>query len=469
MVQRQTGEDYGLYFVLFNFSMMFNMLLDLGTTNYNNKKVAANESKFGIYFSHLFSLRLVLAVVYLAIVLPVGWLMGYKGEAFTWLVLLGFGQVFLSAIMYFRSNLTGLKLFRWDSLVSITDRIIMCSIILYLIFYAGEKIDISLFIQVQFWGYLLAALLALVLIFWKGGWVKPQWSSKFNFTALKKSYPYALIVVLMSLYSYTDSLMLDQLLADGKFQNMIYAESFRILMAANNYIYLVAVLLLPLFAKLLHQKKEVESLLRLSGTLVIYGTLVFAIFCHVYANEIISLLYGEFPSEFPFSERFTSNNLLLKNKEEVQYSAHVFSVLVLSIIPMSFNYIYGVLLTAGGKMKILNWIATAGIAANVGLNFILIPNYGALGASIASVFTQTICGLAQWHFAYKENKIVFPKLHFIKVIFGMLIFYICCGFLHSKGSDFAMLIVLFFGAFFYIFLIKLIDLKSIKLALKKTS
>ena len=34
------AEDYGIYFTLFNFSMLFNILLDVGITNFNNKNIA---------------------------------------------------------------------------------------------------------------------------------------------------------------------------------------------------------------------------------------------------------------------------------------------------------------------------------------------------------------------------------------------------------------------------------------------
>ena len=88
MVQRETGEDYGLYFVLFNFSMLFNMLLDFGITNYNNRKIAANENKFKNYFSYIFSLRLVLAGIYLIILLLSGWFLGYQKASFYWLFVL---------------------------------------------------------------------------------------------------------------------------------------------------------------------------------------------------------------------------------------------------------------------------------------------------------------------------------------------------------------------------------------------
>ena len=467
MVQRETGEDYGLYFVLFNFSMLFNMLLDFGITNYNNRKIAANENKFKNYFSYIFSLRLVLAGIYLIVLLLSGWFLGYQKTAFYWLFVLGINQILLAAITYFRSNLTALKFFKWDSLVSVTDRIIMCSIILYLIFSANQKVNISLFVNVQFYGYLFTAILALIILVYKGGWVKPTWNWKFNLTVLKKSYPYALIVVLMSAYSYSDSIMLDQMLDNGKWENMIYAQSFRILMAGNSYVYLISVLLLPLFAKLIQEKKEVQSLLKLSGTVVIFGTIVFVIIAYVYALELMSLLYAHYDEWIPISERFSFQENKISNAEEVKYSAKVFSYLILGLVPMSFNYIYGVLLTAGGKMKILNQIALLGLGGNVILNLFLIPMHGALGAAIASIITQSLCAFGQWYFAYKEHKISFPFLHFLKFAVLILFTLNLSIYFHENFKGILGIIVICISVIPYFFMVRFIKITNIKSLIKK--
>ena len=40
-VQNAVGaEEFGLYFAIFNFTYIFNILLDLGITNFNNKNIA---------------------------------------------------------------------------------------------------------------------------------------------------------------------------------------------------------------------------------------------------------------------------------------------------------------------------------------------------------------------------------------------------------------------------------------------
>jgi hypothetical protein len=273
MVQRETGQDYGQYFILFNLSVMLNMFLDFGISNYNNRKIAGNKQNFTSYFSKVLTLRLALASVYLLLLILAGLVFSYEGIQLKMLGMLGVNQVLLATLTYFRSNVAALGHFKFDSLMSVIDRVVMSSIVLGVVFFGTTDISIILFIKVQFLGYLAAVLAALLLLVVKGGLVKPQWNFKFNKVLLIKSYPYALIVILMSAYSYSDSLMLSQMLDNGVWENTIYAQSFRILMASNNYTYLIAVLLLPMFSKMLKNKLDVKPLLRLSGSLLIFGTL----------------------------------------------------------------------------------------------------------------------------------------------------------------------------------------------------
>jgi O-antigen/teichoic acid export membrane protein len=63
---------------------------------------------------------------------------------------------------------------------------------------------------------------------------------------------------------------------------------------------------------------------------------------------------------------------------------------MVSFICISLTYIYGSLLTAGGKIALLNKISLAGFAINLILNLLLIPKYLALGSAIATVAAQIV-------------------------------------------------------------------------------
>ena len=73
---------------------------------------------------------------------------------------------------------------------------------------------------------------------------------------LRMSYPFALLILLMSLFNRVDSVMLERLLENGKEEAGIYAQSFRIFDAASQFSLLFAALLLPMFSRMIKLGEE---------------------------------------------------------------------------------------------------------------------------------------------------------------------------------------------------------------------
>src|SRR5690606_21726795 len=163
------AEEYGLYYSLFNFSLLFNILLDFGITNYNNRNIAQYNHMLGRYFSGIVFMKLFLGVIYLLVALLVAFLVGYDNRAIYLLLFLALNQFLLSMILYLRSNLAGLLLFRLDSSLSILDKVLMilfCGSLLWGNFLDGP-FKIEYFVYAQSLAYLLSALIIFALLIWK--------------------------------------------------------------------------------------------------------------------------------------------------------------------------------------------------------------------------------------------------------------------------------------------------------------
>lgn len=55
-------QTYGIYFALFNFTFLFNIALDMGITNFNNRSVARRNDFLKESFARIFSLKIILFV-----------------------------------------------------------------------------------------------------------------------------------------------------------------------------------------------------------------------------------------------------------------------------------------------------------------------------------------------------------------------------------------------------------------------
>jgi len=134
-VQNVVGaEQYGFYFALFNFSLIFNILLDLGITNYNNRNISQNQEQLTFWFSNILGIRLILGVVYFIASMFIAWLCNYSAAQLKMLMFLTFNQFLSALILYLRSNIAGLQLFKTDSILSVLDRVIMiiiCGLLLW--------------------------------------------------------------------------------------------------------------------------------------------------------------------------------------------------------------------------------------------------------------------------------------------------------------------------------------------------
>ena len=123
------------------------------------------------------------------------------------------------------------------------------------------------------------------------------------------------------------------------------------------------------------------------------------------------------------------------------------------------NFIFGTLLTANGNLKILNIISLGGVITNVCINLLLIPKHGALGAAIATCFTQLVTATLQYIYCVVNFRIPVKIIGAIKFGVLILLLFVVSHFLN--GSDFLIPAQLILGLVLT-FSMSLIDLKSMK-------
>jgi O-antigen/teichoic acid export membrane protein len=377
-VQNTVGaESYGFYFTLFNFSFLFNILFDFGITNFNNRNIAQNNQLLNKHFSSILILKIILGLVYFVITFFAAIIWGFQGKELTMLLFLGINQFLISFILYLRSNVSALLLFKTDSILSVLDRIVMIAICSVLLWGGITKspFRIEWFVYSQTIAYIITFIIAFIIVLKKANFKKLNWNYPFFLVLLKQSLPYAVLVLLMTFYNKFDTVMLVRLIEgpEGKIQSGIYAHSYRLLDAANNIAFLFSMLLLPLFAKLIKTKVKVENLVRLSFSILFVLSVTISAAAFAYDYEVINLLYD--------------HNII--------ESARLFPVLMGCFIAISTTYVFGTLLTANGNLRQLNYLAFCGMILNLFLNLVLIPRHGAYGSAWASLVTQSLMAVLQ--------------------------------------------------------------------------
>ncbi|HKK40226.1 MAG TPA: oligosaccharide flippase family protein [Cryomorphaceae bacterium] len=410
-VQSRVGQEtYGLYFGLLNLSFLFNILIDLGINNFNNNNISKNFRLVSKHFSKLFSIKAVLALVYAAITLALGVVLGYQGASFNVLALLCFNQVLVSFILFGRSNLAALHMFKTDSVVSVLDRtllVIFCSILLFTNITGGE-FKIEWFVYLQTLSYSLTLLISVVFLKKEIGRLRWNFDKLFAIQIFKKSLPYATFMLIGGLYNRIDGIMLEKIGPNGSFTAGEYAQGFRFFEAASMFAYLFAVLLLPIYSRMLKEKTPVKPMVETAARLLLGSAI---------ATAIVFFFHADFVLEWRYPE-VTESSIL------------AFTALMIGFVGVAMFYVYGTLMTADEDLKKLNYISIGGLLLNLVLNIFLIPYYGAFGAAIATMATQIFAGAAQmfrvvnrFHFGFNQ-KLIFQFASYGILAFGINLFVI---------------------------------------------
>ncbi|MEZ4887105.1 MAG: oligosaccharide flippase family protein [Chitinophagales bacterium] len=416
-VQNTVGaEDYGTYFALLNFTLLFQILLDFGINQFNNRAVAQNHERLNRYLPNILLIKIGLSAIYLILCVSGAYWLQYDSFQIHLLFWLCFNQIMASFVLYFRSNLSGLHFFKKDSIVSVMDKglmIVICGILLWASF-SPSPFRIEWFVYAQTLAYFLAALGSFWMVFGVATNLQFKLDISLIRSIFKESYPYALAVLLMSIYYRVDGVMLEFMLKEnGAKETGIYAAAFRLLDVVNMFALMFANVLLPMFARMLAQKEDVNSLVGLSSAVLYTFGSAGAIHCFVFSDWVMQWLYVEY----------------------TPYYGQIFAYLILSFIPISITYTFGTLLTANGSMKVFNGIALSGMLLNIGLNSWLIPTQQAFGATIATLVTQGLVGFLCLVFAIRIVELKVKWQAVLKVICYFLICWSIAYIASNLGLD----------------------------------
>lgn len=439
-VQNEVGAtEYGFYFSLLNFTYLFNIVLDFGITNFNTKYMAQYPHLARQYIGKILPLRIVLLLLYVLLTLILAFLLGYNQKQFNVLYILILNQFIISVILYFRSYFSGLLYLKIDILLSVMDKFFLIILMGYFLYaQTGVRVTVSLFVWVQTCSLGLTLLIALVLLLSKIGFPLIKWNLSFSRFLLRKSFPYALLIVLMMLYNRVDSIMLERMLPDGEYQAGIYAQAYRLLDAFFMFATLFSSLLFPILARMLKEGKDVKPLLGTAGNILLPGAIILSIVCFVDWHFILDVIYHR----------------------DIEEAGAVFRILMFSFIPICITLLFGTLLTVNDNLKFLNWVSFTGIWVNVCLNFMLIPEYGALGTTYATLFTQGAVALVQLFYAVRlfrmeiRTKFVLKYALLIAVLIGTPLL------LDASGLSWNRTLVMLLAALTVLLATRLLDWKA---------
>lgn len=415
-VQNEVGSEYGFYFAIFNLSLILSILFDFGVNNLSTKLAAQNIEAAKQQFSSIFIFRFALMLFYITGLFCINLFIRLSWNDYTLILLLGLNQFLIANIAYFRSFFAGMHRFRLDALFSVLDRLLLIFSMGYLLYVYPDGfklVDIQTYAILQFAGYGLTFLIAGLTLFKtiQPPLLLPNWQLIKNL--VKTSFPYALLIFLMMLYTRSDAIILNWLA--GVEAASYYAQAFRLIDALYMFAMVFAGLLLPMFARSLQyaSHKDIQILTQQASKLLLGASITFIVFVFFHGSFFLDIIY-------PQNRVWLSDILLL---------------LSIAFFGLASNLIYGSLLTANGSLKLLNKISAIGVVLNIGLNVWLLHKFSiflqAIITPLVAALTQLLMAGVQRYYCYKLFNIRFSGklfLQFMALTVMLVLWYLVVAF-----------------------------------------
>lgn len=441
-VQRALGNVvYGKYFTLLSLTVIFNVFLDLGINNYTVRNIAQDESRIAHHLNNIIGLRLLLFLVYILLILSFAYgfnLVDHYDYILFYLIL---NQFLIQSIALLRSVISGQHRFYLDATLSVLDRALLILIVGWAFLFQSNWVTIEYFVLVQTFSYVVTLLISILTIKSALGRlvVKIKWG--YINQILKQSLPYALLILLMLIYNRSDVILIRMLYKEGDMEAGIYAQSFRLYDALYMVGMIFTGVLFPMFSRMLHNKDtQIGELITISQQWLIGGVLAIVFVVNENATHILSVLYGNHASP---------------------QSSFILIGLMIAFLAMSFNFIYGTLLTANGSLSFLSKVSAYAVLISLLINFIVIPQHGAKGAVVTAVLVQIFVSSILVIYSYRKIPLKFSIISFLPVInFSVYLFFVHL-LLQLVDYDSMYLAGSVISPCIGLFLFKVIDIKNI--------
>ncbi|HDD43960.1 MAG TPA: flippase [Candidatus Desulfofervidus auxilii] len=364
-------EGFGILSFALAFTGIFGIFIDFGLGQLTIREVARDKSLTSKYLVNISAMKVILAVIIFGLIALVINLLGYPEQTIKVVYLLSFSVIFNAFTQVFNSIFQGFEKMEYVSLGQILNSILMLSGVIFAIKLGVGVVGFTspfLIASIVVLGYSLFVLkwkfvnTTLIEAPWKIGIDWNFWKS-----TIKEALPFGLTGIFITIYYYIDTVMLSLMVPNANAVIGWYNAAYRLILVLISISSLYVTAIYPVMSKFFKSsekslkfifERSIKYMLLISIPIVIGTTLL--------ADRIILLIFG---------------------------SEYVPSIIALQILIWSFLFasiggVFGYLLNSINRQATLAKIVGCGMALNIMLNMLFIPNYSYIGASIATDITR---------------------------------------------------------------------------------
>jgi O-antigen/teichoic acid export membrane protein len=360
---RMLGDEaYGRFAFALALATILETLMDFGLKEVVTRSVARQHESAPRLVANTFGLKLALSAVAMALLAVVAVALRPEAEVRLACLVLGVSAVLRSYLLTLRHLLNGLERFGLDSLVLVTDRALLLALGLAALWLGLGLLGLaSAFVAARLLAFGLAHGLARRQV----GAIGLGFDTAYWRDLARSAAPFGAFIVVLNLYSYVDTIMLGVLRTDQ--ETGFYSAAYRAYEGLVNLASILGTVVGPRLARdFVRDRPHHAWLARWSLVVSVAAALPLGAGVAWWAREAMVLLFGE-----AFAPAAPALRLLAAG------FVFVFPLQVMHAVAISVN-----------EERLLARAAAAGCLANVALNAALIPGFGIVGASVATVVSE---------------------------------------------------------------------------------
>ena len=355
---------YGTFITVISYTAIVSVVLDLGFNVLYVREGARHPADIQRYLRNVMSLRLVMALgslVVLAIALAIAGLSSLLVPGFVLMVLTSYSTLL-------RNTLYAVQRLSYEALAVVLESAVLLGLVLI-----GIKINggVTFFVWAYAGQYAFSCAYFAAVLAWKKiaviGWqFEPQLLREWFFQGL----PFALTFVLTILYFKVDQPILFAI--RGQVEAGWYAAAYKPFEALLFIPMTLLSVVFPVLSVYFRERPQelTDAVSRFFKALLVVGW---------------PIAVGLFMLAHPLTTMF----LYPKSEPALR-------ILALALAVGFVNNAFIGALSAADRQSSFTWAAGWSLVANVGLNLLLIPFFGYIGASVATVMTEVVLGAAGW-------------------------------------------------------------------------
>lgn len=381
-------------------AVYFMLLANQGLATFGAREIARHNSDIKRYANHILSIRLLLALLSYILLVVFTFSVPQSAEIKNLLLIYGFAMFALSLTLDWVFQ--GTERMEYIALAQTVNQAAYAGGLFLLV--RGYE-QLLLVPVVKLAAAMIGATILLFFVNKRYGRIKLSYDPVFWRQILKQSIPMGVSLILIQIYYTFDTVMLGFM--KGEAMVGWYNAAYKIVLLFIGFATLFGTVIFPVLSRYYKESlSQLRDLLFQSSRLTLFFALPIAVGGMVLSSQIIQLVYGL----------------------SYQPSVLPLKILIWSVFTVYFNCSFAFCLLACDKQKEYMYSVLAGAIVNLILNFLLIPKYDMLGASIATITCETIT-LALILFYSRRIVRAVPGAHLLRTLsasaaMGMVLYFV---------------------------------------------